>query len=104
MQEEEELKRQRKIKGKEELDKWSEQRKREIEQRRKTNEEMEKAFHENVEQQRHGPNPWERVINNCEMNSSQYVGDADVSRMRQAMIQRKNDLTKSGKVNQKNLI
>lgn len=44
--------------------------------------------------QRNGPNPWERVISNCEMNSSQYVGGADVSRMRQAMLARKGDITK----------
>lgn len=46
--------------------------------------------------QRNGPNPWERVIANCEMNSSAYVGEADVSRMRQAMIARKADITKAG--------
>ena len=41
-------------------------------------------------------NPWERVIDNCEMNPSQYVGTKDVSRMRQAMIGRKADITKRG--------
>ena len=41
-------------------------------------------------------NPWERVIDNCEMNASQYVGTKDVSRMRQAMIARKADITKKG--------
>lgn len=53
-------------------------------------------YHENVQAQRNGPNPWERVVANCEMNSSQYVGGADVSRMRQAMIARKADITKAG--------
>jgi hypothetical protein len=53
-------------------------------------------YHENVKAQRNGPNPWERVVANCEMNSSQYVGGADVSRMRQAMIARKADITKAG--------
>jgi hypothetical protein len=42
-------------------------------------------------------NPWERVAFNVELNSSQYVGQADVTRMRQALIARKNDLTKSNK-------
>jgi hypothetical protein len=41
-------------------------------------------------------NQWERVISNVEINSSQYVGQADVTRMRQAMVARKNDITKSG--------
>jgi hypothetical protein len=45
-------------------------------------------------QQRNGPNPWERVVSNCEMNGASYVGGADVSRMRQAMIARKADITK----------
>ena len=40
-------------------------------------------------------NQWDRVISNVEINSSQYVGQADVTRMRQAMIARKNDITKS---------
>lgn len=52
-----------------------------------------------IEKARNGPNPWERVVNNCEMNSSQYVGGADVSRMRQAMLQRKSDITKAGGMN-----
>ena len=41
-------------------------------------------------------NPWERVIDNCEMNATQYVGTKDVTRMRQAMIGRKADITKKG--------
>lgn len=95
-QSEDDNKRQRKAKGKGELDKWNEQRKKEIEARRSQNEEQQKIYHENVKAQRNGPNPWERVVSNCDMNSSSYVGGADVSRMRQAMINRKADLTKGG--------
>lgn len=40
-------------------------------------------------------NPWERVASNVELNSSLYVGQADVGRMRQAMIARKADITKA---------
>lgn len=96
LQAEEDSKRQRKARGKEEIDKWTAQRKREIEQQLKTNEENEKMHHENVTAQRNGPNPWDRVVSNCDMNSASYVGGADVTRMRQAMIARKADLTKSG--------
>ena len=53
-------------------------------------------YYEELERQRKGANPWARVVSNCEMNSSQYVGGADVARMRQAMIARKTDITKSG--------
>ena len=95
-QAEENLKRDRKTHGRDELQKWNQQRQKEIELRRNTNVESEKMYHENVKAQRNGPNPWERVVSNCEMNSSQYVGGADVSRMRQAMIARKADITKAG--------
>lgn len=60
-------------------------------------------YHEQVEAQRQGGNPWERVIANCDMNSQSYVGGADVARMRQAMIARKGDITKANKES-KNLI
>ena len=93
---EEEAKRARKGKGREELVKWQGQRAKEVELRKSTNKEGERMYHEQVVKQRNGPNPWERVTANCEMNSSQYVGGADVSRMRQAMIARKADITKSG--------
>ena len=36
-------------------------------------------------------NPWERVLRNCELNKDLYVGDKDVTRMRESMISRKND-------------
>ena len=39
-------------------------------------------------------NPWERVVANVEINQNNYVGGADVTRMRQAMLARKNDITK----------
>lgn len=39
-------------------------------------------------------NPWERVVSMVELNASQYVGQADVARMRQAMVARKTDITK----------
>ena len=41
-------------------------------------------------------NPWQKVIDNVEVDTGKYVGEKDVSRMRQAMISRKNDLMKEG--------
>jgi len=41
-------------------------------------------------------NPWIRVVSNCDMNSSSYVGGKDVTRMRQAMLSRRDDITKKG--------
>ena len=79
---EEDLKRDRKQKGRGELVKWAETMKRDVGVRKNTNKEGEKQYHEMVQTQRRGPNPWERVVSNCEMNSASYVGGADVSRMR----------------------
>ena len=42
-------------------------------------------------------------MSNVEINSSQYVGSWDVTRMRQAMIARKSDITKSGGVKKNTL-
>lgn len=86
----------KKQKAKQELDQWHAQRKREIEQRNKMNIDEEQRYKENVAKERKGNNPWERVISNCEMNANNYVGGKDVSRMRQAMIARKADITKAG--------
>ena len=84
------------MKGREDLDKWNDQRKKEREETHRQNMEQEKLYHEQVKAQRGGANPWERVISNCDMNSSSYPGGADVTRMRQAMINRKSDITKGG--------
>lgn len=39
-----------------------------------------------------GKNPWEKVLANVELKSENYLGTKDVTRMRQAMISRKNDI------------
>jgi len=57
---------------------------------------MEQEFYDEKKRMKETTNPWERIMSNVEINSSQYVGQGDVSRMRQAMIARKNDITKSG--------
>lgn len=87
------------MKAREELEKWKEERQRQTEMRKKINLENEAEFYETKKAKREGPNPWERVVENCEMNSAQYVGGADVTRMRQAMLSRKADLTKTGSKN-----
>ena len=50
-----------------------------------------------AEEAKQGGNPWMRVTENCEMDSSKYVGDKDVSRMRQSMVARKADIAKGNK-------
>lgn len=53
-------------------------------------------FTDEIKESRQTKNPWERVISNVETNSQQYGGAKDVSRMKQAMLSRKSDITKSG--------
>lgn len=60
------------------------------------NKQSEEDYHLENKRLKETSNPWERVISNCEINANNYVGGADVSRMRQAMIARKSDITKSG--------
>lgn len=47
---------------------------------------MEEDYHAEVKRLKTTTNPWERVIQNVEINSSQYVGSCDVSRMRQKAV------------------
>jgi hypothetical protein len=39
-------------------------------------------------------NPWEKVIDHIDIKESNYKGTKDVSRMREMIIQRKNDYSK----------
>lgn len=59
---------------------------------------MEDDFNNEKKRLKETTNPWERIMSNVEINSSQYVGSWDVTRMRQAMIARKSDITKAGGV------
>ena len=77
------------------MQQWVNERKKQIEQRSKTNKQEEIDYHESNKRMKETTNPWERVVSNVEINAAQYVGGADVTRMRQAMISRKNDITKS---------
>ena len=60
------------------------------------NKESQQQYYDEIKRVKEGSNPWERVVSNVEINSNNYLGDADVGRMRQAMIARKADITKSG--------
>ena len=41
-------------------------------------------------------NPWVYICNNCNLSKDGYIGDHDVSRLRDAMMSRRDDITKSG--------
>lgn len=95
-QEETLLKQKRRATGRETLVAWQSDRRKQIEQRKVLNKTMEEEGIKEKKRLKETTNPWERVVSNVELNSSQYVGQADVGRMRQAMIARKADITKAG--------
>ncbi len=74
------------------LNEWYDKRAKEVESRKKQNKEEEWAFLELREEHKKSKNPWESIIDNCEMNKSKYSGTSDVTRLRQAMLARKGDL------------
>ena len=96
MQQEEQEKNARKVAGQQALDEWKKKREAEVSGRVKVNQQETEDYQNSEQRAKDAGNPWERVIDNCEMNPSQYVGSKDVTRMRQAMIGRKADITKRG--------
>jgi len=48
------------------------------------------------EEHKKSKNPWEKIIDNCEMSNSKYSGSADVSRLRASMLARKGDIKRLG--------
>ena len=82
--------------GQKALYEWKTKRDGEVSGRQKVNLQEAEDYKNSVQRAKDAGNPWERVIDNCEMNATQYVGTKDVSRMRQAMIGRKADITKKG--------
>ena len=49
------------------------------------------------EEHKASKNPWEKIIDNCEMSKTKYSGNADVTRLRQAMLARKGDIGRLAK-------
>ena len=73
---------------------WQKERQAEIEGIKGRNNQENADKKKLAEEAKSNANPWVKVTENCELNSSKYVGEKDVTRMRQAMIARKNDLSK----------
>ena len=75
---------------------WQNDRKKQIEQKKVMNKQEEGDYFNEKKRLKETTNPWERVVSNVEINAPGYIGEADVSRMRQAMVARKSDITKAG--------
>ena len=55
---------------------------------------MQEQYQTRVEEERSGTNPWERVNNNCDMSlQGVTAGGHDKTRMKQAMLNRKADIS-----------
>lgn len=89
-------KRDKQDKAREELKEWYEDKERERLAKSKQNKEEEWAFMKTRDEHKHSKNPWEKIIDNVEINQNKYLGTRDVTRMRQAMIARKADIKSQG--------
>ena len=75
-------KRERQAAAKRALTEWYAKRSTQTESRKKKNKEVEWAFLQLREEHKKSKNPWEKIIDNCEMTQSKYVGNKDVTRLR----------------------
>lgn len=78
--------------ARQELDDWYQQKNTERQARSKQNKEEEWAYLQTREEHKKSKNPWEKIVDNVEINPTKYLGKKDVTRMRQAMLARKGDL------------
>eukprot|EP00826_Nyctotherus_ovalis_P040735 TRINITY_DN4038_c0_g4_i3.p5 TRINITY_DN4038_c0_g4~~TRINITY_DN4038_c0_g4_i3.p5 ORF type:complete len:125 (-),score=57.10 TRINITY_DN4038_c0_g4_i3:127-501(-) len=74
------------------LREWTEQRKQDIIQRRTQSKVEEETFNESRKALNEARNPWEKVTGNIEVKEGNYQESKDVSRMRQAIVSRRNDV------------
>ena len=89
-------KRDQQDKAREELKEWYEDKDRERLAKSKQNKEEEWAFLKTREEHKQSKNPWEKIVDNVEINANKYLGTRDVTRMRQAMQARKADIKSQG--------
>lgn len=99
MKEEEEYKekKNKQMEARTELDNWYSQKNTEREAKSRQNKEEEWAYLQTRDEHKKSKNPWEKIVDNVEINPNKYLGNKDVSRMRQAMLARKGDL-KDGRI------
>ena len=80
------------LEARNELDNWYNQKTAERQAKSKQNKEEEWAYLQTREEHKKSKNPWEKIVDNVEINPNKYLGNKDISRMRQAMLARKGDL------------
>ena len=89
------LKREKQQSARLELETWYSTKQSEVDFKRKNNKEEEWAFLNAREEHKKSKNVWEHIIDNVEIDPRKYEGHRDITRMRQAMLARRNDLKKA---------
>lgn len=90
-------KKEKKQEAKNELEDWYSNKQNERQGKSKQNKEEEWAYLKTRDEHKKSKNPWEKIVDNVEINPNKYLGLKDVSRMRQAMLARKGDLKENRK-------
>lgn len=91
MRKEEELRNEIRKKASQYLVEFEEKRQEEIANRRKALEEKNSEINNNIGGGKNNAESWQNVNSNIDLKDSEYKGSKDVQRMREAMMNRKND-------------
>ena len=91
MRKEEELRNEIRKKASQYLVEFEEKRQEEIANRRKALEEKNSEINNNIGEGKNNAESWQNVNSNIDLKDSEYKGSKDVQRMREAMMNRKND-------------
>ncbi|CAD8172519.1 unnamed protein product [Paramecium octaurelia] len=88
------LKQQKKEKGREYLQQFKSQQESDIQQRKVLNKQKQEIWFENRKNHSQYKNSWDQIASNIALKDGEYPGQKDVTKMRQAILNKRNDLTK----------
>ncbi|CAD8086080.1 unnamed protein product [Paramecium sonneborni] len=88
------LKQQKKQKGQEYLQQFKSQLETDIQQRKVLNKQKQEVWFENQKNHSQYKNSWDQIASNIALKDGEYPGQKDVTKMRQAILNKKIDLTK----------
>ncbi|CAD8180088.1 unnamed protein product [Paramecium octaurelia] len=88
------LKQQKKQKGQEYLQQFKSQLETDIQQRKVQNKQKQEIWFENKKNHSQYKNAWDQIASNIALKDGEYPGQKDVTKMRQAILNKRIDLTK----------
>ncbi|CAD8156459.1 unnamed protein product [Paramecium octaurelia] len=88
------LKSQKKSKAQEYLSEFKKQQEADIVQKRSQNKQKQDIWLENIKIHTQNKNSWEQIASNIALKDGEYPGQKDVTKMRQAILNKRSDLTK----------